>query len=447
MPKTLPVLLLALLIGSSSFAQRADNWCHTDEFYKAEAAKNPEAYKQAEQDLDMMVAEYAAAAGKKDDGRTFYIPVVFHFFHQETRPEAFFGETQANAVIERLNQDFSATNPDQNSIQDYYKDNDLIGNANIQFLIAENDPHGEAHSGINYIETEKTNSSRRTTDNEVKYLSHWPSNKYLNFWIVESLSENGVLAFATLPEFVASGGTRSSEDGVIGLSSLYRTQIGDPFYRHALSHEVGHWLGLRHPFQGDGSTEDGCSEVDCKFGGDKICDIPQVDRSRNDECTADETTCPMSEAYPNRPDNRTNIMDYRSCPQMFSKGQVTRMRGTLVGHRNELVSWENLKFTGIGDRINDKGIAAKTSVYPNPFSDRIIFDIEVNKQTNACINIKDLLGRAAYQDCKKKLYEGLNHIELDATQMNLPGAGIYFLEIKMENETVVKRIQYSPGSN
>lgn len=445
MPKTLPFFLVALFIANSTFAQKADNWCHTDEFYKAEAAKNPEAYAQAEHELDVAVAEYAAAANKKDDGRTFYIPIVFHYFHEEVQPDLFFGATQAAAVVERLNQDFNATNPDQNQIQDYYKD--LIGVANIQFVLAERDPHGDEHSGINYIETEKTNTSKRTTDNEVKYLSNWPSNKYLNFWIVESLAENGVLAFATLPEFVASGGTRASEDGVIGLISLFRTSIGDPFYRHALSHEVGHWLGLRHPFQGDGSTEDGCTVVDCKFGGDKICDIAQVDMSRNNECTANQTTCPADAAYPNRPDNRTNIMDYRSCPQMFSKGQVDRMRGTLVGHRQELVSWENLKFTGIDDKINGDAIEAKTSVYPNPFSDRIIFDIEVNKQTDACINIKDLLGRAAYQDCKKKLYEGVNHIELDASQMDLPSAGVYFLEIQMEDATIVKRIQYTPSAS
>jgi len=444
MTKTLPLLLAALIVSSISLAQHSEHWCYTDEMHKAEEAKNPEAFKELESKLDHFIAAYHPdAANKKsvDDGRTFYIPVVFHFFHQETQPDRFFGRTQAEAVINRLNQDFNRDNPDSNLIQDYYS-GFRRGRANIQFLIAEVDPDGEPTQGINYVETEKTNANRRSTDNEVKYLSYWPSDRYLNFWIVETLSQDGVLAFATLPEFKASGGTRASEDGVIGLLSLYRTTIGDPFYRHALSHEVGHWLGLRHPFQGDGDSEDGCSELPCKFGGDKICDIPQVDRSRNNECTANQTTCPNE----TRIDNRTNIMDYRSCPQMFSRDQVIRMRGTLFGHRSYLVSWENLQYTGISDRINDKGTAAKTSVYPNPFSDRIIFDIELQKDAQACINIKDLLGRAAYQDCKKKLYEGVNHIELSASELNLPSAGVYFLEIKLEDATIVKRIQYTPNN-
>ena len=440
--KKLPLLFIAIILAGVGTAQDHEHWCGTDQFYKAEAEKHPEAYRQAEQKLDQFIVEYASSAMKKDDGRTYYIPVVFHYIHNEQAPEKFFGADQAAGVLKRLNEDFSATNPDTDKIQDYYKD--LRGNPNIQFLLAEKDEQGNSHSGINYVKTKKTKASNRTTDSEAKSFSSWSSKKYLNFWIVESLSEEGVLAFATFPEFSASGRIRASEDGVIGLLSLFATTIGEPFRRHALSHEVGHWLSLRHPFQGDEGDEDGCSQLPCKFGGDRICDIAQVDRPRNGECTPDETTCPADPDYPNRPDNRTNIMDYRDCPQMFSKDQVERMRGTLLGHRHELVSWANLNATGVADRIENR-VFVKTALYSNPFSGHLSVDIQVAHEGEAIIRISDVLGRTTYTLNDVALDEGINHLELDANSMQLPNAGVYFLEIKLEDARLVRRIQYSPN--
>lgn len=441
MIKQLHLACMAMLWTSISFAQSHDHhhWCGTDAHYKAEAEKHPDAYQKAEASLDETIAQYSEASFKKDDGRTYYIPVVFHYFHNETSPERFFGAEQAAGVLKRLNEDFSATNPDVDKIQDYYQD--LRGNPNIQFLLAEKDERGDEHSGINYVKTIKTKASERTTDNQIKSLSSWNRDMYLNFWIVESLSEEGVLAFATLPEFAASGQVRRAEDGIIGIESLFRTTLGIPFERHALSHEVGHWLGLRHPFQGDEGDEDGCSLRPCKFGGDRICDIAQVDRARNDECIAGVTTCPTDDAYPNRPDNITNIMDYRSCPQMFSKGQVVRMRGVLASTRSTVVSWANLQATGIGDRVKEQELV-KTTVYPNPFSQQVAFDIDLKKEVSTTLAIKDILGKTIYEQ-PVHLFEGMNHVELTASQMGLPTSGVYLLEIKLEESTVVKRIQYT----
>jgi hypothetical protein len=136
-------------------------------------------------------------------------------------------------------------------------------------------------------------------------------------------------------------------------------------------------------------------------------------------------------------------MDYRYCPAMFSKGQVTRMRGTLVSFRSELVSYENLLRTGIGtSAVAD--IGEKVEVYPNPFFDKIIVEVESQNETTSCIEIRDLLGREAYRDCKKKLLQGQNRFEIDASEMNMGAEGIYLLQIRTPDATITRRIHYKP---
>lgn len=464
MRKHLLLLVALFTISSLSFAQTHEHkhgdWCKTDHVYKEAYNKNPEAFKTAERELDEAVIAYGSSANKVDDGRTFYIPVVFHYLHpvNESGPDRFFGEGAAAAVIQRLNDDFNRTNADSTLIQPYYN-GFRRGNANIQFLLSELDPDGEPTSGINYYPTSLTYAANRSSDDEAKYYTYqngkyWDSKRYLNFWIVKDLTQASgsgtILAYATLPEFEAAGGTRGTQSGIIGLIDVYRQNIGDPFYKHALSHEVGHWLGLRHPFQEDEKSiieEDpenpgeirvtGCSDGDCKFKGDKICDIPQA-KQEFLSCARNMNSCPNEPQI----DNVTNIMDYRNCPQMFSRDQVIRMRGTLVSYRTELVSWQNLQTTGINDEIV-KDIKGKTSVYPNPFSDKIIIEIDAPRDVNACIEIRDLLGRSAYKDCKKKLHNGVNRIEISASEMELGADGVYLVEIKMNDAVIVERVQFT----
>ncbi|MBI1182827.1 T9SS type A sorting domain-containing protein [bacterium] len=451
------ILVVGLfLVTTALWAQRTENWCATDSVYFQALKENPEALKEAERKIDEAAYAYSQMASKTDDGRQFYIPVVFHYFHpssENANLTKYFGEEDANAVIERMNQDYNRRNedttqgPDQPEYMGFHR-----GNAHITFVRAQFDPHGNPSNGINYIETELTNASKRTNDQVLKYMSYWPSDMYLNFWIVKSLSSgpSGVLAYSTLPDLTAAGASPKGEDGVIGLWEVFKANppVGSKekaFYRHTLSHEAGHWLGLRHPFQTDGSVTNafgnpsGCSILDCHFGGDKICDIPQSDTIYR-ECDV-VNTCPNDP----RNDASHNIMDYRYCPYAFSRDQVQRMRSTLVGLRQSVVSWENLQATGVNQVVAaeaDKSV----NVYPNPFSDKIVVEVDAQHESTACIEIKDLLGRTAYKDCRKKLLQGSNKIEISASQMNL-SEGVYIIQIQFENYTVVKKVQYSPNGS
>ena len=74
---------------------------------------------------------------------------------------------------------------------------------------------------------------------QVKALSYWNSYQYLNIWVVKSLpTENGgvLLGYAQFPY---SGSM--STDGIAIIANQFASTSSS-----TLTHEVGHWLGLRH---------------------------------------------------------------------------------------------------------------------------------------------------------------------------------------------------------
>ena len=97
-----------------------------------------------------------------------------------------------------------------------------------------------------------------------------------------------------------------------------------------LSHELGHFLGLLHPFHG------GCYSGDwpqCFYNGDLLCDTPpQPHPSTAGHCTS-------TPACAQRGENLGNLMDLSSdsCRWTFTPQQAQRMRCTLLHYRTQLV--------------------------------------------------------------------------------------------------------------
>ncbi|KAK7720508.1 hypothetical protein SLS63_009726 [Diaporthe eres] len=134
----------------------------------------------------------------------------------------------------------------------------------------------------------------------------------LNLYYLSDLSENfGVLGFALYPESEVDEATLS-RDGVVNLAgTLPGAEMAE--YNQGLTavHEVGHWLGLFHTFEGNSCTGE----------GDLVADTPQQAEATAG-CPASSDTCPDSPGL----DAVHNYMDYTvdSCKTEFTPGQIAR---------------------------------------------------------------------------------------------------------------------------
>lgn len=129
----------------------------------------------------------------------------------------------------------------------------------------------------------------------------------LNFYTCSP--QAGILGFAYLPQ---SWPEDSFMHGVVVLHSTLPGGTAVPYNEGDTgTHEVGHYLGLLHTFDG------GCNEP-----GDHVADTP-AEASPASGCPTGRDTCPSAGLDP-----ITNFMDYSDDPCMFefSGGQGTRMQ-------------------------------------------------------------------------------------------------------------------------
>jgi hypothetical protein len=75
-------------------------------------------------------------------------------------------------------------------------------------------------------------------------------------------------------------------------------------------------------------------------------------------------------------------------------------------------------------------------VYPNPVSDILNINFELNKSTTSKIEILDLSGKQVTVIADENL-KGMVSKQINTTEFK---SGIYFVKIQTENETVTKKI-------
>ena len=226
------------------------------------------------------------------------IPVVVHVVYNTSAENI--SDAQILSQITVLNEDFRRMNSDADNVWPQAAD------SQIEFCLASVDPSGNATSGITRTSTSKTSFG---TNDQMKFNSSggkdaWPASKYLNLWVCDI--SGGILGYAQFP------GGSASTDGVV-IDYQYMGTIGTASYPFDLgrtaTHEIGHWLNLRHIW-GDG----GCS-VD-----DFVTDTPTSDAA-NYGCAIGHVSCGTADMV-------QNYMDYSddACMNLFTAGQNTRMR-------------------------------------------------------------------------------------------------------------------------
>ncbi|HEY1039878.1 MAG TPA: M43 family zinc metalloprotease, partial [Bacteroidia bacterium] len=277
------------------------------------------------------------------------IPVVVHILHQGG------SENISNQVvydaIAGLNRDYQKLDPDTVDIDAYFQARATA--CNLRFVLATKDPNGNCTNGIirHYDANTDWDQATAVPAYTGTGAGKWNPSKYMNIYFVKNIIDDGgsagiIVGYTYLP---GTWGTGNARDAIIYNSSFL--DVPSKEYR-SLSHEVGHWLKLPHTFGNSNSA-----------GG--TCDALNDDGLATISGTPDDTpptsgffsTCPASTpnvCYPTYSTenyaNVENIMDYSSCPKMFTLCQCKRMRLTLTqttSGRNNLVTAANKIATGV----------------------------------------------------------------------------------------------------
>ena len=260
------------------------------------------------------------------------IPIVFHVIHFNGVENI--SDDQIYDAVNVLNTDFRALNPDLSTVIEEFED--ITADIDIEFRLARKDPNGNCHPGI----TRTLSTMTFEGEDEVKELISWPRDMYLNVWVCEEAS--GAAGYAYLPGSVDNWGNAWLDGIVIKNSYLGSIGTSNTFRSRTLTHEVGHWLNLRHLW--GGSNTPGLAE-NCELD-DNVDDTPLSEGWTS--CDLDGSTCGSL-------DNVQNYMEYSYCTRMFTEGQKTRMRTSAlssVSDRNELSTTSNLIATGVeGDQL------------------------------------------------------------------------------------------------
>lgn len=278
--------------------------------------------------------------GQRTATATYIIPTVVHVVQESTTDEI--SDACVLDQIRILNEDFQAMNADLSVVPSVFQS--VIGNCDVEFCLATIDPTGSPTTGITRTVDASNANHSMSNSSQLKGLIQWDPNKYFNIWVPKNIS-GGILGYATFP------GGAASEDGVVVNGEYFGSgTCSSPTYDlgRTATHEVGHWLGLYHTFQGGCA---GTTAADCASSGDNVCDTPPT-ASSNFGCPSDPNNPPntCTETPTDLPDQTVNFMDYGDdrCIVMFSQGQVDRMQGVLNTTRANLVSQANHSATGCG---------------------------------------------------------------------------------------------------
>lgn len=291
------------------------------------------------------------------------IPVVIHIIHNGDCYGTGENITDAQAIsqITVMNQDFRRISGTPGGVNS----TNLATDIEINFILATRDPNGNPTTGIvrhnitpynnNVADADGADWETKADVEIMKQATIWDPTKYLNMWTIRpgglTLTNGGIsdlLGYAQFPEGSTltgiTPGTVANTDGVVAAYNAMGTSdlddgtfvLNDTYYLgRTMTHEVGHWLGLRHIW-GDNSGTAACPSTNTDTTEDYCSDTPASAAANYGCSTTPVNSCTSTPGN----DMIQNYMDYTDdyCMDTFTPKQKVRMQTCMASavRRNTL---------------------------------------------------------------------------------------------------------------
>lgn len=383
------------------------------------------------------VLAYTKRSSLAKTGAVYTIPVVVHIVYQDESQNL--PDSLIDAVLEVLNQDYRRANADTINMRTEFAG--VVGDPGIAFELA----------GVERVETDATfelNLLANSLPDNVKQTAAggsdaWDPERYLNIWVC-NIEGGSLLGYAYPPADLSNWpeGASAPEpelDGVVIHQEVFRRtgtftssgllglgEVTVPIRGRTVTHEVGHYLGLRHIW-GDGLLSIlGLPDCDADDG---VADTPNQGVNSQFACDAEQNTCGAGEDG-DMPDMFENFMDYASedCLNSFTKQQIAIMRGVLENERNGLVA-QTSSVTDLTDK------APQWLMTPNPTTSNLRINPDLAANTRFDLTILDALGRPVVNS---RNHQAGSTIELDLSAL---AVGMYYVQLRTrEGATGLRRL-------
>ena len=362
--------------------------CATVEYEQFLQERNPKRLKEAQFEawLSPLVTKYKAMrTSSKTTATILTIPVVVHVIHngQAIGVAPNITDAQVQSQITVLNQDFrkmlgtrggESTNP-------------VAADIEIEFVLAKVDPNGNPTNGIDRVAFIQESWAGRGPDIDliVKPATIWDPTQYLNMWTL-NISDD-ILGYAQYPNSSGLQGINDYEgdantDGVISSYDVFGSSdistsflLADLYDKgRTMTHEVGHFLGLKHIW-GDGDGDEDSNLPDCN-ATDYCADTPQAGWEHYtcgifDTCTSNAGI-----------DMVENYMDYTNdaCMNIFTQNQKDRIMVVMANSERRSSLKNSTKGTAIPIFANDAEVKAQTDYSLVNVSDCASLPAPINKK-------------------------------------------------------------------
>lgn len=425
MKQTYQLILLFLFFTTSSNFFAQSEKCATMQVLEKRMQSDPATLirmQQTESETQSWISENKNTLKHKNQaksGALVTIPVVVHVLYNNATENVSY--EQIMSQIDGLNEDFRLLNGD--SLDDTHPFWWYTADTQIEFCLASVDPNGNVTTGITRTFTNVTGFSG---DGSEKFTAlggknNWDPTRYLNIWVCDLSASGGTLGYATFPSDLTA---YPNEDGVVihyqafgyigtaGTGGYSANDLG-----RTGTHEVGHWLNLRHIWGdeicGDDFVPDTQIAEDANYG------CPSFPHNPWSTCGADGD----GEMY-------MNYMDYVDdyCMVMFTYDQGTRMLSTLFGERDGLLTSQGCGTASLQEFLPENSF----NLYPNPSDGKVVINSQIDAIKDVKISLFDLQGK------ELQTFEN-NSFPFEMNLSNLPN-GSYLIKFQTGDQSLTKKL-------